>query len=853
MKNPLDFLYKLSDYQVLDYFMVDVVLEIDLRTKPYSCTSLLTIKPNTTINSRATDLKLDGEHMTLLWIKLDNTALASDEYELNNHSIIIKNVPQNQAFTLESKTLLQEQSDLFGLYETGGICIVKAETEGLRRVFFCIDRPDNLASYTTTIIAKKKQYPVLLSNGTLIKNHQLDNEDHSVTWIDSLPKPSYLFALVAGSLHYSVTEFTTKSGHKIPIEFYLPPKETAQCDFAKEVLKKAMRWDEEVFALPCTLPRHMVAGVDKYASGASEPTGLNLFNTENLLANPQIKTDLGMLRVLDVVAHEFFHYWSGNRVTIRDWFNLPFKEGLTTFRAALFFEDLFGTDLVRLLYGKNLDERAPRQSSYKAVRSLYTTAAYEKSADIFRMMMLIMGKEAFYKAISDFLKKNDGAAVTLEDAITSLSEASSIDLGSFIYWFTEAGIPELIISDNYDPANQRYTLKIKIKNRKKRPIPLVMILFDVSGEELIQETTLNIRQSKVEYHFDGIASRPIPSLLRSFSAPVYLNYQISNHDLLVLMRYDSNLYNRCEASKQLIKNLINEYCTHKHTNIPSALFDVYRHLLVTQDISPWMLAELLSLSSEEALIALGTAPDFELLTEGRHYIQTQLAQTLKEEWALLENKIFTYIANDKPMFAAFDIEDAGIRRLKSVYYSYAQFIDFEKVKKQLIQQATQQLDKNMSETIDALALLGEMGCDTERELLLNAFYEHWKDDSHAVNYWFKVQASTHSNAVVMQVSRLLSHPAFDLSNPNKVYALIGVFISNPYGFHNQSGEGYQLVNNVILQLDKINPPLAANLTSKYSSWRQYNLTRQEQLRESLIYINNQASSIDVKNAVNKIL
>lgn len=424
-------IFRLNDYKVLDYLIKHIDLELNLSKKPVQSKTVLTIEPNPKAKSYSLDLELDGENMLLESIFLDGKELSPEEYEITKDSLIIKNIPQGRTFTLETTTHLGENTDLFGLYETEGVILVKAETEGLRRVLYCHDRPDNLATYKTTIIANKEDYPVLLSNGSLIAKKDLDEGLHSVTWLDNVPKPSYLFALVAGKLQKSVTYFKTRSDRQLPIEFYVPPAATSKCDFAKEVLKEAMRWDEEVFDLDCELPQHMVAGVDKYASGASEPTGLNLFNTANLFATPATRTDADFLRVLEVVAHEYFHYWSGDRVTIRDWFNLPFKEGLTTFRAAMFRERLFGTDLIRMIDGKNLDERAPRQDTYTNVRSLYTAAAYEKSADIFRMMMLYMGEKTFYQEMSKFLKNNDGQAVTLEDVLASLSNSTGKDMSSF--------------------------------------------------------------------------------------------------------------------------------------------------------------------------------------------------------------------------------------------------------------------------------------------------------------------------------------------------------------------------------------------------------------------------------------
>lgn len=842
--------YKLSDYKTPDFLVTHVDLEIDLSKNPVHSKASLTIQSNPKAQSPTVDLVLDGENMILTSIFLDGSPLTLDSYQLKAQSIIIKNVPTDRPFKLTTTTLLNENTDLFGLYETEGTFLVKAETEGLRRVFYCNDRPDNLATYRTTIIANKEHYPVLLSNGQLVDRKTLTHDLHSVTWIDNVPKPSYLFALVAGTLQRSVTYYKTLSGRELPIEFYVPAEATTKCDFAKEVLQQAMAWDEKKYKLECDLPQYMIAGVDKYASGASEPTGLNLFNTENLFATPETKTDLGMLRVLEVVAHEFFHYWSGDRVTIRDWFNLPLKEGLTTFRAAMFREELFGTDVVRLLDGKNLDESAPRQNTYTAVRSLYTAAAYEKSADIFRMIMLTVGQEEFYKGMTQFLRDNDGGAVTLEQVLNSLSASTKINLNSFLLWFTENGIPQVTVTDEYNSKTKQFTLKIKTEDAKGRPIPLVIGLLDGSGKEIVADKVLMLTQPEMEFHFEKVISNPTPSLLRSFSAPVSLNYQYTNEALLILIQYDTNVYNRCEAMQTLIANIIREYCDGKALNLKSQFFDAYRSLLSDKSMSNWLLAELITLPSEELLVASVLNPDFEKIAEGRQLIQKELARELNADLIKLFNNLQNQLPVQNPQFTIFDIKDAGIRRLKSVCYSYFQYTDLAETTKKLVLQFRDTLGKNMTETITALTQLCDINSQ-EVDELLNDFYHYWKEDTHAINYWFNVQASIQSSTVVNRVAQLMRSPAFDLSNPNKVYALLRSFIKNPYGFHAVSGEGYSLITKAIIDLDKINPTLAASLTGSFINWDKYDDKRKKMMLDCLVMINSMDVSLDIKNIAKK--
>lgn len=851
MKTNSREVFRLADYKILDYLVKHVDLEIDLTKNPVQSRALLTIEPNHHAESRAKDLELDGENMVLLSAALNGHKLNAKHYELTQGSIVIKNIPQNEVFTLETINTLGENTDLFGLYETEGTVLVKAETEGLRRVFYCQDRPDSLATYKTTIIASKKDYPILLSNGSLIEEKNLAQGIHSVTWLDTLPKPSYLFALVAGKLQKSVTHYTTQSGRNLPIEFYLPPKALAQCEFAKEVLKEAMRWEEEVFHLECELAQHMVAGVDKYASGASEPTGLNLFNTANLYATPATKKDTDILRVLEVVAHEYFHYWTGDRVTIREWFNLPFKEGLTTFRAAMFREQLFGTDLIRLLDGKNLDERAPRPDTYTHVRSLYTPAAYEKSADIFRMMMLFLGEDLFYSSMTQFLKENDQGAVTLENVLDSLTATTGRNMRPFLSWFTESGVPQITASDFYDAKKQQYTLIFKAEGSKNRPIPILLGLLDKEGEEIIGNTLIILNQPETTIQFDKIKEAPTPSLLRSFSAPVQLQFAYTKEQLLLLMQYDTNTYNRCEAKNQLITEMVSDYCNDQPLQFTPEFFNVFKQLLTQnkQNLNYWLLAELLKLPSEEELFTSVQPPKLHKIVQARQLIQKRLAKELKQElWDCKEN-IPTTSSPTSP-FTLFDIDAAGLRRFKAVCHSYLFTIEAAQIEEELIAQFYACLDNNMTDTLSALTLLMDNNSSIVMKLL-EYFYQNWQHDVGAVNYWFNVQAASHSVNAVQRVASLMQHPAFDLSNPNKVNALLGTFTKNPYGFHALSGAGYQLVANAILKLEPINPTLAARLTEKFIHWSLYDEQRQKMMLGHLEYLNTHALTDDVRNMAKK--
>jgi len=841
-------IYQLSEYEVPDFFMTHVDLEIDITKNPPQSKARLTLKPNPAISIHPSNLILDGENMKLSSLLLDGKPLSTEDYSVTDKELNISTVPTDREFSLEITAILGQNTDLFGLYETEGTVLVKAETEGMRRVFYCLDRPDNAATYTTTIIADAEKYPVLLSNGEKIAETTLPNGAHSVVWEDMIPKPTYLFAMVAGKLEYSATNYQSQSGRTIPIEFFLSAGATQYCDLAKETIQRAMRWDEVVFKLPCYLKNHKIAGVDRYGSGASEPTTLNLFNTAFLFASPKTKTDASMLNVVEVVAHEYYHLWSGNRVTIRDWFNLCFKEGLTTFRAALFREELFGSDLVRLIDGKNLDDRAPRQSSYTAVRSLYTAAAYEKSADIFRMMMLVIGKERFITAMNKFLTDNAGGAVTIESVLDSLTASTEVPLTNFLPWFTEPGIPRVNVQSSYDENAKQYTLKVLVKDRKSRPIPLAIGLIDQEGNDLLGDKILLVDQDEMEFQFDNIAGKPTPSLLRSFSAPVNLFYNYTNSELLHLMRYDTNHYNRCEAANRLIEKLVQEHCAGKPVVLSPEFFATYRSLLTDPNLSQWIIAEILNLPSEEDLSTSFNKPDFAAIAEARRTILSAIAKELLPEFKALLTQLENQTEVTDPQFSILDIRDVGKRRLMKLCLSFIQVMEPEATLKELSVRFKKSLGVNMTESLDTLSLLSESDCGESQEAL-DLFYNYWQQDSSVLNYWLSIQASVHTSTVIEKVNQLLQHPAFDISNPNKVYALLGAFGRNPYGFHDISGNGYKLFTDTICKLDKINPAVAAKLTTNFVNWDKYDTKRQRMMFNCLILMNTQTTSVDVKNVL----
>ncbi len=796
--------FRLSDYKAPEYFTTHVDLSIDLTKKPLIVKSRLTVKPNFECKDRSSHFLLDGEKLKLKSISINGSELEDEDYFMTDKALLIFQIPKDKEFTIESEVEIEESQDLFGLYKTQGIYLVKAETEGLRKVHFCQDRPDVLATYTTTIIADEKQYPILLSNGEM-KNSKSSDGILTVTWEDNVPKPSYLFALVAGELQQIKDVFKRKSGKDLPIEFYVKKAAADKCSFAMEVLKKAMSWEEKTYGLECELPRHMVAGIDKYASGASEPLGLNLFNTEYLLATPAMKNDDGFLTVAEVVSHEFFHYRSGDRATIRDWYNLVLKEGLTTFREQEFAEETFGQDLMRIRsvkYARRVaeDSKPARPDSYINVRNLYTASAYEKGAEIFRMMRTVLGKEVFHQAIAKFFNDYDGKAATIEDLIQSLTKTTGKDLTQFLLWFTQSGMPILEVKDEYNSETQTYTLQVKQsssdKNYKPLPIPLIIGLLDEKGQEMelqlkdakdsSKEKTLIADKEYQEFQFTGLTSRPIPSLLRDFSAYVQLNYDYGDFNLPFLMVFDSNVFNRWDAAQKCIaKIFIDSYSSRslksdsKEKRIATSVNQIYfldyiktlRILLKDDSINPWILSDLLTLPSERELASLISNPDLQAVHATREFILNKIADQLAPDFKTKYDSLLKNIAESiqKPLFKDFDMRMAEKRALRNTCLKYLARSDKDNIVKKSFALLQSSLQTNMTDTITAIDILSNFDCP-ERAKALDLYYQQWEKDDNAINYWFRVQASSNSSSTVKNVRELLGHKAFDITNPNKVYA-----------------------------------------------------------------------------------
>lgn len=846
--------HRLKDYKAPDFLIDHIELTFDLTHSPVIVKSKLKIKQNKHAEDPSPLLTLDGKDLGLLSLSVNGSPVDPSDYLLTPESLTLLQTPSSD-FYVESECTISQHSDLFGYYITDGTGLVKAETDGMVYIHFCLNRPDVLSTYTVNIIANKTEFPTLLSNGDLISETNLSDGKHQVTWQDNVPKPCYLFALVAGKFAKATSTFQTRSGKDVAIEFYVAPEAIEKCEYAKQILVKTLKWDEEVFGIEYNHNAIKVTGVNQYASGASEPSTCILFNSKKLFTSAATKIDADTLKVSEVVSHEVAHHLTGNQTTIRDWFNLTFKEGATTFRSSDFREKLYGRDLVQFLDATPLDDRAPRPDTYTAVRSLYTTAAYDKGAAIFRMIKTTLGDLHFYTGMTDFLKHNEGKAITIETLIDHLNKFSDTSIVNYLKWFTEPGTPTVTVVDNYDAKTKRYTLSLtqscKTPNYQPRPIPVTIALYNQNGDEVVNEQTLHLTTETMEFHFDNLAKKPIPSLLRGRSAPVHVVHAYTAEDLMLLMRHDSNIYNRIIAKNQLMTMLVQYYCESGPFKFTDQLIETYRELIMNKSLNEWLLAEILTLPSEAELIRAIAKPDITKIRQARDYIIKMLVFVLLPEWSTRYKASVTDPIISSTVIAGFDIAAASRRQIQFVCLRHVMLAEDEIVKQIALDQFHKSLTVNMTDTYNALSLLCDM-YSTETQTALDDFYLQWQHEPDAVDYWFSVQAAS-PNFTPKQIDALLTHPGFDITIPNRVYALFNPLFKNPAIFHHASGEGYQILAKAILALDAINPAVAARLIDGFNNWDRFDYPRQKMIYDALQHIRDGAKSENVLEAVNREL
>ncbi len=860
----------LRDYQVPSYLIHQVDLEFHLEEEFTTVKSTLAVELNPANRLSESNLVLMGEELELLEIKVNEKVLSSEQYSINKNVLTIFSVPDQFRLEIQTRIKPQENTSLSGLYKSSGNYCTQCEAEGFRRITYFSDRPDVMARYTTKIIANEKRYPILLSNGNLIAAGKLEDGKHWVKWEDPFNKPSYLFALVAGDLEYIEDFFKTCSGRRVTLRIYVEKGNRDKCAHAMQAVKKAMRWDEEKFGREYDLDIYMIVAVSDFNMGAMENKGLNIFNTKYILASPETATDLDFIHVESVIAHEYFHNWTGNRITCRDWFQLSLKEGLTIFRDQSFTEDTTSATVARIqdvnaLRVSQFPEdagplaHAVRPESYIEINNFYTSTIYNKGAEVIRMIRTILGEKFFRRGMDLYFERHDGHAVTIEDFVRAHEDASGIDLKQFRLWYSQAGTPVLDVKGEYDPIAKTYTLHVKQScpptpdQPVKKPmyIPLAVGLLNQAGKEIASEL-LQIKDTDNTFIFEHIASPPIPSLLRHFSAPVKIKYHYADRDLLLLFKHDPDLFNRWEAGQKyavnLILRLVQDYQQNASFVMPDDYIAAFEYLLATTIKDKWLLSEMLTLPSEKYIAEHMAVIDVDAIHAAHEFVAQEIASRLKDKFL----KIYQKLHSKKPY--RFTMDEVGNRYLKNTCMAYLMMLPDSDIHRALgMAQFKTSLAQNMTDTMAALKALSNVEC-AERAVALADFYAKWQHDALVVDKWFALQASSKLPGTLQHVKTLLHHEAFDIKNPNKVYALVGVFGNNAVHFHAKNGEGYQLLADIVLQLNALNPQVAARMLTPLTQWKRFDKDRQKLMREQLERLSQDKNlSSDVFELVTKSL
>ncbi|MDD2849496.1 MAG: aminopeptidase N [Desulfuromonadaceae bacterium] len=825
-------------------------------------------------------LSLNGKQLVLLGVKLDGIPLDKGLYNVTADLLTIHAVPP--VFTLEITTELrpQDNTSLEGLYRSNGMFCTQCEAEGFRAITYYPDRPDVLTLFTTTIVADKQSCPILLSNGNLQASGELPDGRHFATWYDPFKKPSYLFALVAGDLVCIEDVFTTCSGREVALRIYVHERDRTKCDHAMRSLKKAMRWDEEVFGREYDLDIYMIVAVDDFNMGAMENKGLNVFNSCYVLASPATATDDDYHAIEEVIAHEYFHNWSGNRVTCRDWFQLSLKEGLTVFRDQEFSADMQSRGVKRIEDVRSLrtsqfaEDGGPmahpvRPDSYIEINNFYTATVYNKGAELVRMQHTMLGKERFRRAMDRYFERFDGQAVTVDDFVQTMAEVGEIDLEQFALWYSQAGTPKLVARGTFSATEKTFTLTVSQScqatpgqpDKKPLHIPLALGLLGNNGEQLPLtlagevsqgETSriIHLREAEESFCFTCLEQEPTPALLRGFSAPVKLDYPYSHEQLALLTAHESDPFCRWEAGQQMaaqvILRLAADWGQGAALTLDPAFAAAFRLTLTSGHPDRAFLAEALTLPSEKYLAELVSVIEPTAIHEARQFVIRTLAVLFKDE--LLTVRAGNLSSN------LYDPDDgrSGARRLANRCLAYL-VSNGERSEIELCLDQYRRAD-NMTDTVGALIPLVSCDCP-ERGGILDDFYRRWQGDRLVVDKWFSLQATSSLPGTLDELKRLLTHPAFELTNPNRFRSLVGAFSQgNPARFHDPSGAGYRFLADQLLRLIPVNPQVSARLLSPLTTWRRFEPGRSALMKEQLQRIQSVPNlPSDVFEVVNKSL
>lgn len=858
----------LKDYRVPDFLIERVHLHFDIYDGYTRVKALLEVVRNTAAKTPDAPLVLDGEAMELQSIHLDGKALSADDYTVTAFDLTIPAVPDQFRLETEVKIEPEKNKALTGLYQSRTNLCTQCESHGFRRITYFLDRPDVMSYFTTTISADKDKYPTLLANGNLVEEKMLAENRHWVHWEDPSLKPCYLFALVAGDFDLLEDHFKTLSGRTVALKLFLEKGFLDQGAYAMTALKHAMTWDEKTFGREYDLDIYMIVAVSDFNMGAMENKGLNIFNTQYVLAKPTTATDTNYTQIEAVIGHEYFHNWTGNRVTCRDWFQLTLKEGLTVFRDQLFTEDRtsYGVariDVVNTLRDRQFPEDAGplahpiRPQSYISMDNFYTATVYNKGAEVIRMIRTFVGKAGFRQGMDLYFERHDGQAVTTDDFVKAMEDANNIDLTQFRHWYDQAGTPKVEVDSQYDADQQTFQLRVKQScpptpgQVEKRPFyfPLSVGLLNEAGNDMplklkgesgagITTKVLAVSQSEETFVFEGITEKPTPSLLRHFSAPVNLIYDYTNEELAHLHKADSDAFCRFEAGQRLCANVISDVAKAleqgKQPSIDPCLVDSFSVILSSTMEDKSLQSRLLCLPSLKYLMSHIPGVDLDYVFAAKKQVELLLAEQLEKLWF----EGYMALSSDKPY--VYQVAEVGERSLKNqclYFLTKAQKQTHEETQSTLVNYydlAYRQLTQanNMTDELAALMALNDHHVDV-RQQALDYFYQQYQNEPLVVNKWLAIQAMSTLPHTLEAVKQLVYHPAYDSNNPNNVYSLLATLGANTVRFHERTGEAYRFLTDQVLMLDKNNPQVAARIVQPLTRWQQLDDVRGAYMRAEL--------------------
>ncbi len=852
----------LKDYQSPDFQINKVALEFDLRDGVTHVRATLMVRRVKTGNA---SLTLCGHDMMLISVSVDGQMLSEAQYELSSHSLTICDTPDQFELVINNDIDPSRNTALEGLYISKGMYCTQCEAEGFRRITYFLDQPDVMATYHVRIEADQAAYPILLSNGNKTSEGQLAGGRHFAIWDDPFPKPSYLFALVAGDLDCLEDNFTTVSGKLVTLRIFVDPTDLDKCSHAMESLKKSMIWDEQVYGLEYDLGIFNIVAVSHFNMGAMENKSLNIFNTKCVLAKAETATDADFAAVEAVVAHEYFHNWTGNRVTCRDWFQLSLKEGLTVFRDQEFSADMGSRAVkriedVRILRQHQFAEDSGpmahpvRPDSYMEINNFYTVTVYEKGAEVIRMIHTLLGPENYRKGMDLYFKRHDGQAVTCDDFIAAMQDASGINLSQFRLWYSQAGTPVITLTQDYDNVAQIHSLTFAQSTpdtagqtgKKPLHIPMAVGLIgpdgvdmplQLEGENIAPNNSkvagasrmLDLTKAKQTFTFVNIKDRPVASVLRGFSAPVKMKDDLSRADRLFMLAHDSDSFNRWEAGQQIattiIMELVDDIVAGHNLVLDQSFLDAMGNIISDTDLDPAFIAEVMSLPTEAILGQYSSPINVDAIHQARNFTRVELAKA--------HRNIFLSRYQSCHSDSHYKFEQAAVanRRLKNLSLSYLMTLDDPVVRDLCLGQLG--TADNMTDEISALSCLVQSDFSEKEQAIIN-FYNKWHHDDLVLDKWFSVQAAVAKPETLDRVLELIEHKDFDLGTPNRVRSVVGPFCGlNLTCFHDKSGSGYRFLGDIIAQLDPINPQIASRLVQSLGRWKYYDGERQILMKETL--------------------